>query len=173
MQKKTMGRLLAGTAAAALVGTFAVSQARLDAATATATLTVQASVAQQCTIANATLNFGSYDPVGANAAADLDATTNISVACTKGSAGVWVGLGNGSNFSGGRRMASGGNFLTYEVYTDAGRTAAWGNTLATGKTYTPVTSKAPANLTVYGRVPQAQDAAVGNYSDSVVATINF
>jgi spore coat protein U-like protein len=36
-----------------------------------------------------------------------------------------------------------------------------------------VTSKAAANLTVYGRVPQAQDAAVGNYSDSVVATINF
>ena len=37
----------------------------------------------------------------------------------------------------------------------------------------PVTSKAATNLTVYGRVPSGQDANVGNYSDSVVATIDF
>ena len=135
---------------------------------------MQASVSQQCTISNATLNFGAYDPVVANAATNLDAQTNISVACTKGSTGVWVGLGLGSNASGSvRRMASAGNLLTYELYSNAGRTTVWGNTSATGMNYTPVTSKAATNLVVYGRVPSGQDANVGNYSDSVVATINF
>jgi spore coat protein U-like protein len=166
--------LLAATAVAGILGSLAVSRATLDAATATATLTVQASVSQQCTVANATLNFGAYDPVVANAATDLDAQTNISVACTKGSTGVWVGLGLGSNASGSvRRMASAGNLLTYELYSNAGRTTVWANTSATGMNYTPVTSKAATNLTVYGRVPSGQDANVGNYSDSVVATINF
>ena len=31
----------------------------------------------------------------------------------------------------------------------------------------------PRNFTVYGRVAAAQDAAVGNYTDTVVATVNF
>jgi spore coat protein U-like protein len=170
--RTTMRRLVAGMAMAGLVGTVALMRA--DAATGTSTLTVQASVSQQCTIANATLNFGAYDPVTANAAADLDASTNISVACTKGSTGVWVGLGLGSNASGSvRRMGSGGNFLNYELYTTAGRTTVWGNLVASGVAYAPVSSKTAANLTVYGRIPQAQDASVGSYTDSVVATINF
>jgi spore coat protein U-like protein len=172
--KTTTRRLVAGMAVAGVFGAVALSRATLHAATATATLTVQASVNQQCTISNATLNFGSYDPVAANAATDLDAQTNISVACTKGSTGVWVGLGLGSNASGTvRRMGSAGNFLNYELYSNAGRTTVWSNTLATGVNYTPVTSKAATNLVVYGRVPQAQDANVGAYTDSVVATINF
>ena len=166
--------LLATTAVAGILGSVAVSRATLEAATATATLTIQASVSQQCTVSNATLNFGAYDPVVANAATNLDAQTNISVVCTKGSTGVWVGLGLGSNASGSvRRMASAANLLTYELYSNAGRTTVWGNTAATGMNYTPVTSKTATNLVVYGRVPSGQDANVGSYSDSVVATINF
>jgi spore coat protein U-like protein len=31
----------------------------------------------------------------------------------------------------------------------------------------------PRDFPVYGRVPAAQDATVGNYTDTVVATVNF
>jgi spore coat protein U-like protein len=31
----------------------------------------------------------------------------------------------------------------------------------------------PRNFTAYGRVTAAQDATVGSYSDTVVATVNF
>ncbi len=42
--------LLATTAVAGILGSVAVSRATLEAATATATLTIQASVSQQCTV---------------------------------------------------------------------------------------------------------------------------
>ena len=45
--------LLATTAVAGILGSVAVSRATLEAATATATLTIQASVSQQCTVSNA------------------------------------------------------------------------------------------------------------------------
>src|SRR5436190_24300459 len=83
--KTTMGRIAAGAAVAAMLGTLAVSQATLNAAVDTANLAVQANVAAKCTItAPNVLQFGSYDPVVTNATADLDASTTISVACTKG-----------------------------------------------------------------------------------------
>ena len=81
-----------------------------------------------------------------------------------------VGLGVGANNSGGRRMTNGSDFLSYEIYTDSTRSTVW-NTSNT-VSYTPA-SKAAASLDVYGRVPGGQDVAVGNYSDTVLATINF
>jgi spore coat protein U-like protein len=170
---KTMTRLLAGAAVAALGGAV-VAVHEAQAATATANLAVTARVIQQCTItAPNTLAFGDYDPVSANATANLDASTTISVACTRGSTAVWIGLGLGANASGAvRRLASGAERLNYEIYRETGRTTVWGNTSATGVSYTP-TSRAATNLTVFGRVPGGQDVAVGTYTDTVVATINF
>ncbi len=171
--KMTMGRVAAGVAVTGILGTLAFSQA-LQAATATANLSVTATVVGQCTVtAPTTLAFGNYDPVTANASTDLDAQTNISVACTKGTPSVWIGLNTGANAASGvRRMASGTERLTYEIYSDAPRSTVWGNTLATGVSYTAA-SKAAANLTVYGRVAPGQDVAVGSYTDTVVATVNF
>jgi spore coat protein U-like protein len=118
--------------------------------------------------------FGAYDPVVANASNNLDATGTVTVACTKG-APATIGLGLGSNASGAtRRMSAGGSdFLTYELYQNAPRTTVWGNSggglLSTGA----APSKAARNFTVFGRVPSNQDIAAGNYTDTVVATVNF
>jgi spore coat protein U-like protein len=144
------------------------------AATATANLSVSASVSAVCTITTTPVAFGAYDPVVANAAANLNATGTVTVACTKGAAAT-IDLDNGSNLSGGsRRMASGTDFLTYALYKDAARTQVWGSGLAGGTTsaYNSASRTATA-VTVYGTVPQAQDVAVGAYSDVVVATINY
>jgi spore coat protein U-like protein len=145
-----------------------------SAATATANLGVSATVTNNCTISTAALAFGSYDPVVAHASANLDGTGTVIVACTKGATST-VGLGLGSNASGSaRRMTDGAsNYLTYELYSDAGRTTVWGN--AGAGLYNPgaAPSKTARNFTVYGRVTSNQDVPAGSYNDTVVATVNF
>jgi spore coat protein U-like protein len=105
--------------------------------------------------------------VGTNATNNLDGQGKVTVACTKGHAAN-IGLGNGSN---GRKLSDGnGNLLTYEMYSDSNRSAAWTSQgISTGAAL----SKAARDFTVYGRIPSNQDVPAGNYSDTVVATVNF
>jgi spore coat protein U-like protein len=137
-------------------------------------LTVSASVSKNCTITTAPVNFGAYDPVTANAAAPLDGVGTITVTCTKG-AGVTLALNPGSNPTGTtRRMVQGGtNYLIYELYTDPSHSTVWGDIGNNPMTIVPAPNKNPRNFTVYGRVNQAQDATVGAYTDTVVATVVF
>jgi spore coat protein U-like protein len=168
--EKRIGRLIAGAGVAALVGAFVSTQSNVQAATATSSFAVTASVTANCTISAGALAFGAYDPVVANASTNLDQTSTITVACTKGSTGT-VSLDNGTNFSGGlRRMKAGANFLNYEMYNDSARTTVWNATNTVSYT---AASKATSSLTLYGRVPSGQDVPVGSYSDTVVATITF
>jgi spore coat protein U-like protein len=163
---------MAGAAGMALL--LAAMGTSVSAATATANLGVSATVTNNCTISTSALAFGSYDPVVANASTDLDGTGTVSVACTKGVSAT-VGLGLGSNASGStRRMTDGsGNYLTYELYQDASHTTVWGNAGAGLLSPAAAPSKAARNFTVYGQVVSNQDATAGNYSDTVVATVNF
>ncbi len=156
----------------AAIAAFALAASPALAATATGTLTVTASVKQQCTISNAALAFGAYDPVTANAATALTANTNFSVACTKGSSGVTIGL---SGTAGTRKMTSavGGN-LTYELYSDLAMANVWDSLGANAVALAAPGSKAAVNVPVYGKVAAGQDPGVAaDFSDSVIATINF
>lgn len=168
------GNGLLGTAALAGGVALIAGAMSASAATATANLGVSATVTNNCTISTAALAFGAYDPVAANASADLDGTGTVTVACTKGSTAT-IGLGLGGNASGTtRRMTDGSsNYLTYELYQDAGRTTVWGT--AGPGLLSPVAapSKAARDFTVYGRVTSNQDVPAGSYNDTVVATVNF
>lgn len=176
MIKETTRRVLTGIGMVALVG--AVSASDAAAQSASSDFDVTASVVANCVIDTPSdLAFGAYEPAGANAAAPLDGDTTIEVACTRGSTGVYVGLDLGDNASGSTRRMVGQNdaeTLDYELYSDAGRTLAdvWGNDAVSGVSYVPVDSS-PASLTVFGRVPAAQDVIVDTYQDTVTATINF
>ena len=128
--------------------------------TATANLNISATVNKTCTITTTPVAFGIYDPVVTNASTPLDATGTVVVTCTKG-AGTRIDLGNG------------GNFLTYELYTDTGRTTVWGSGTTNGNTIGAAPSKAARTVTVYGRVAAGQDVSAASYTDTVVATINF
>jgi len=162
-------------ACAALAALVALRSAR--AATAQSTLTVNATVPAICIITPATLNFGTYDPVGVNAApsANLDATATVTVACTKGS-NYWLGLNTGANASGAtRRMkANAADYLTYELYQDSGRTTVWGNTTGTAPAAVTAGTTGVITLTVYGRVAGGQTTTPsGAFTDTVQSTINF
>jgi len=160
----------------AFVGTLASGQA--SAATATANLSVTATVAASCSISTTALGFGAYDPVGANAASPLDGTGSVVVTCTSG-APATLTLGQGANAAAGstntapvRRMKNaGGAFLSYSLYQDTAHTTSWGNTAGTGVAQTGTGTA--ASVTVYGRVPAAQNVGSGAYSDTVVATVTF
>ena len=146
----------------------------LPGATTTGTLPPSATVIAMCTISGATtLAFGTYDPVVTNRLTDLDVSPNaLSIACTRGAPSVTVGLDLGLHATGStRRMISGSDFLTYEIYTTAARTTVWNaaNTVSYSST-----TMAASTLPVYGRIPAGQDAAVGaSYADTITATVNF
>jgi spore coat protein U-like protein len=143
---------------------------------ATTTLNVSMAVTNNCTITTSPIAFGSYDPVAANAAAPLDGTGAVTIACTKNTSAT-VGLGPGNNPAGAqRRMSTGGgspSYGTYELYQDTGHTTVWSDSGAGLLAPSAAPSKAARTFTVYGRVAAGQDIPAGTYSDSVVATVNF
>lgn len=133
---------------------------------------VATTVIANCSINTNPLAFGSYDPVVVHATSPLDAAGGVSITCTKG-ATTPIAMDLGLNPSGStRRMVSGGDYLTYELYQDSGRTTVWGTG---GSSFTPpvAPSKAARLFPVYGRVPAGQDVRAGAYSDTVTATVNF
>jgi spore coat protein U-like protein len=139
----------------------------------TATLAVTAQVGNNCSITTTPLAFGAYDPVVANATAPLSGTGGVVITCTK-NAVTHIGLGLGANaLATARRMILGTEFLTYELYQDAGYATVWGTVGAAMLTPGAAPSKAARTFPVYGRVAAAQDVAAGSYTDSVIATVNF
>lgn len=104
---------------------------------------------------------------------DIDAAGNITLICTKG-VSYKIGLGDGQNFAGGRRMkaASGGDTIGYDLYTDAARTQRWG-LVSTPTAKTGVGTGAGEAIPVYGRVPSVDNAAVGSYADRVLVTLEY
>ncbi len=167
--RKQIGRLMAGATVAVVVAGAAQWGQTAGATTVTANVAVSAAVSANCVVNAGTVAFGAYDPLVANDTANLDADGSFTLQCTKGTPAT-LSLGDGANFSGGRRMASGANYLTYDLYTTGGRTTVWNGTNTVAYT---ATSKAVFTQSIYGRVPGGQDASVGSYTDTVVASVVF
>ncbi|MHA3735877.1 Csu type fimbrial protein [Pseudomonas sp. Eth.TT006] len=104
------------------VGSLCVGR---DINSGTVTLTVNLTVANDCTITAPNIAFGSAPVV--SAFTPVSGQT-INLACTKGSA-YTVGLSDGQNpasVGGRRRMISGSNYLAYDIFKSAGTTR-WGS----------------------------------------------
>ncbi|MGF0241292.1 Csu type fimbrial protein [Rhodococcus sp. IEGM1300] len=89
------------------------------------TLTVNLTVANDCTITAPNISFGSAPVISAFTAVTGQ---TINLACTKGSA-YTVGLDDGLyavSVGGRRRMMAGGNYLAYDIFKSAGTTR-WGS----------------------------------------------
>lgn len=129
---------------------------------------VYATFANTCRVVVATdLDFGSAGTLSAN----RDQTSTIQLQCPNGTA--WrVNLDNGVNAAGNiRRMASGANRITYELYRDAARQNRWGN--ATNNGINGTGTNAAQSLTVYGRVPAQGNVPGGTYSDTITVTLTY
>ena len=157
----------------------------LAASTATTSIAVTASVTQTCGVSlGSALAFGAYDPSGTNATAALNGTGSVSVACTKGSTSLTIGMSNGGNYSGGSRRMKGAvntEYLNYAIYQPPDNTpgtactfpgtTVWDTT--TTLTLATAPSKAARTYNVCGTVAAGQDVPADSYSDTVTATINF
>jgi spore coat protein U-like protein len=135
-----------------------------------ATLAIIASNAwSACGVSAQGVNFGSYDPFGRS---NLDGAGNIAVTCDLGVT-YTIALSSGGGAYAARVMANGAYSLEYNLYSDAARILVWGD--GNGGTATVGGSGAgtATNVTIYGRIPAAQNAHVGNYSDNVVVTVTF
>ena len=152
--------------------------------TATTNVGVSASIANTCTITNASVALGVYDPVVTNAAAPLDGSGSVTIACTRGAV-TTVSLGLGTHASGSQRRMSDGvpNFMNYELYQPPNTTPAtactyaaptvWGTAGANLFVPAVAPSTAARSYNICGRVSGGQDLPSGSYSDTVVAIVNF
>ncbi|TBU96151.1 Csu type fimbrial protein [Phytopseudomonas dryadis] len=142
------------------------------AATETATIAVTATVAATCTLTATPLAFPAY-----TGAADVTATADLTVTCSNTAPYVVsLDMGNGTGATAEARLMTGGvsgtDTLTYQLFQTNAQGIAWGNTPGTD-TLDGTGDGAAQTLTVYGLIAASQESSIGDYSDSVVASIDY
>lgn len=171
--KKVINKILKGTATFSVASAIAVASVM----PVQAAVPVQASFVAQliingdCVINSAgNLDFGSSGVLSAA----IDGTAVLSIQCTNTLAydiGLDAGTGGGTTAT--RKMKSAaGPTVDYNMYTDAGHTVNWGNTLA-ADTKSDTGSGAAQLHTIYGQVPIQTTPAAGTYTDTVTVTVTF
>ena len=159
-----------GALATALLGTLIGGVATAD---QIANMTVSANVVAACQLTSVpTIAFGVLNPTANN-----DAQGNISWVCTNGfNTEIRLDGGNSGDIDD-REMSDGATgTLEYQLYTDPGRTLVFGDgTTGNEALVAGIGYATPQNVTVYGRVLQADAAAAtaGGYTDTVDVTIVF
>jgi spore coat protein U-like protein len=65
------------------------------------------------------------------------------------------------------------DYLSYELYSDAGLSTVWGNVEGTWVVEPAAPSTTAVDYTVYANVPAQQSVPAGAYTDSVAVTVSF
>ena len=131
--------------------------------------TYASNVWSACGVNAQSVNFGNYDPFGRN---NLDGAGNVGVTCDLGMT-YSIALSSGGGTYAARVMANGPYSLRYNLYTDASRIIVWGDGNGSTTTVSGSGTAAATNVTIYGRIPAAQNAHVGNYADNIIVTVTF
>jgi spore coat protein U-like protein len=136
---------------------------------ATTTASISGSVSPICSVSAGSLGFGTYSA----AAASLGSAT-VSVNCSNGGAyRVSLGGGQYSTSATRRMLGPSNNYLSYELFSNSGRTVQWGNGTVFGGQVSGTGSGSAQSLIVYGRIPASQLSTPGTYSDSVLVTVEY
>lgn len=125
--------------------------------------------------------FGIYPD---SSSVPTDTTSNVIVDCTRNSGpqNLSLTLALGSSATSGsistRSLREGsGATITYNLYRDSSRGLVWGQTPGADTVTQSLSirnnSTASATFTVFGRIQALQNASVGTYSDTVVATVSY
>lgn len=143
------------------------------ASTAATTFPVSATVIDSCAVDATAMAFGNYNGISGGM---LDAVATISPICTTGTVyAVALNAGQGSGASQTSRKLTGpdGAALNYGIFIDPSRLTVWGD--GTGGTSWKVNSGSGVSQPVmmYGRIPAAQAAMVGSYSDTITVTVTY
>jgi len=155
--------------AAVLAGAAAFAVSPAFAGNATGSINVGLTVTDDCTIATNDIDFGSTGIVESN----IDTSADITIECTKGTAYA-IGLDGGStgNNTAARKMTAGGaDTVNYQLYSNAGYSTVWGNTVGTDTVDSASATGGNETHTIYARVPSHQNVPIGTYADTITATI--
>ena len=149
----------------------------------------------ECTVSTSGLAFGSYNPLSASA---TTANASITTQCYEVGRGGGGGRGRGQNCNRGctvpftlyvstgdsgtfsaRSMLSGTHSLAYNIFTDATYSVIVGNGTGGSETLSGIVNLSGRALTgetvetVYGRIPAAQNANPGQYTDTLTITVEY
>lgn len=139
-----------------------------------------AAPAADCVIdtSGAAIAFGVYDPLSTVPATGVG---TIVVSCGPPGNNLPVTFSLGTGGSGSyfpRRMSSGSNRLDYNLYTSANGNIVFGNGLGGTQSALRITSATggatfKTSAQIFGVIPAQQDAAFGQYSDTIQVTVTF
>ncbi len=131
-----------------------------------------------CGISAQPTSFGNYSPLSVT---PLNAAGQVTVNCSflislLTTYTIKLSTGGSGTYSP-RRMQSGANTLSYNLYLDALRALTWGNGSA-GTSFVSNTQLIGVlgfsqSYPVYGRIPAQQNVAPGVYSDTIVVTLDY
>ncbi|MGA7297474.1 MAG: spore coat protein U domain-containing protein [Rhodanobacteraceae bacterium] len=159
--------VLLASALIAASGYATMAAAATDTTSFDATITIQDSCDANVATVN-DLNFGTRTFADTN----ISSTTDISVKCTT-DASYTIGLTAASGGTGSRTMSGPGTSIGYEMYSNAGHTSVWGDTIGTD-TVADTGNGTSQTHTVYGLVSSIPGtASAGNYSDTVTVTVTY
>ncbi|WP_244540602.1 spore coat U domain-containing protein [Hyphomicrobium sp. CS1BSMeth3] len=129
---------------------------------------VEATVAQNCIVSTAPVNFGSHGALNAN----IDATGTVYVTCTLATNyAIRLDGGGAAAAPTARRMAKGSDSITYGLYRNIARDQPWGDAEETRAHGTG--SGSVQSHTVYGRVAPQTTPPTGVYTDTVVVIVDY
>ena len=138
----------------------------VQAETASSSFDARVEVVATCSISAADMTFNTIT-TGTTSA--VDSASSVSVNCSNG-APYSVALSNGANFDTTRRMAWGGSYISYGLFSDTGRSQEWNGVSVVSATGTG----AAKSHTVYGRIFAGQSVPnMGSYADTIVATVSY
>lgn len=133
---------------------------------ATNNLTVTANVQNVCTITSVagSVDFGSYDPTSTTD--NTSGQTSFNYKCTKGASfKMYITRNN-------QMLMSGADALTYELYSDNGRTTVFPATNgAASSQASPDNGSKTVNI--YGKIPNSQNVTAGVHTETDVITIDY
>jgi spore coat protein U-like protein len=147
----------------------ALSATGATAATTTGTMSVTATVQAMCLISTNPLAFGTYT------GAQIDATSTLNITCTSTTpynVGLNAGTATGATVTTRQMTGPASSLLNYALYSNAGRTTNWGDTVG-ADTVAGTGTGAAQTLTVYGRLPSGQFNTPGGYTDTITATVTY
>lgn len=131
-------------------------------------------LALSCSVTATAVAFGTYTPL-----TSAPSTGTITITCLSvvGPSPATITLSAGaSNSFAPRKMASGGNTLSYNLYQDSARSVIWGDgtggSMAETLNLTQGVLGATTTATVYGLIP-SQDPAPGVYADTIMVTVAY
>jgi spore coat protein U-like protein len=140
----------------------------------TGTIAVSLTVVDDCVLETEPLAF----PDNGIVDEDVTASTTITIECTRDSAYA-IGLSAGANAGGTDidnrklKLTTGDNtdVLSYQLYSDSNFSNEWGHTIGTNTVDSASADGEAEEYTIYGLIPDHQNAPAGAYADLITATI--